>query len=62
MYINACIPVPCNQGPVILFYHIRHRYFTARMMNQLLKFIMITNYNVVRDQGTAIVESELIIF
>lgn len=37
-------------------------YFTARMMNQLLKFIMITNYNVVRDQGTAIVESELIIF
>lgn len=38
------------------------RYFTARMMNQLLKFIMITNYNVVRDQGTAIVESELIIF
>lgn len=38
------------------------RYFIARMMNQLLKFIMITNYNVVRDQGTAIVESELIIF
>lgn len=38
------------------------RYFTARMMNQLLKFIMITNYIVVRDQGTAIVESELIIF
>lgn len=38
------------------------RYFTARMMNQLLKFVMITNYNVVRDQGTAIVESELIIF
>lgn len=31
-------------------------------MNQLLKFSMITNYNVVTDQGTTIVASELIIF
>lgn len=31
-------------------------------MNQLLKFSMITNYNVVSDQGTTIVANELIIF
>lgn len=47
---------------LLSFFITLDRYFTARMMNQLLKFIMITNYNVVRDQGTAIVESELIIF
>lgn len=46
----------------LFFFITLDRYFTARMMNQLLKFIMITNYNVARDQGTAIVESELIIF